>query len=486
MSLVPSRFHGESLRLSGDGRIPGDDRASDRDNASDARQAAWFGLEDENELVASGVYAGVVFNRPIEQVLTYRVSGRLGSLIRPGHRVRAPLGRGDKLAIGYCVSVDPRPPEGLDPHRIKEVVEILDTDPPDRPQDARAHAVAGRLLRLLLGAGAGRRGAGGGEETLGDPDRDIPGRARGDAPRRSRIGSASAPSSRPSSRPCWKSSPGPTSRSRPPTSAGWPDAAPSRSRHSRSWASCTPSVDVWRSTRAEVPRASAPSVGRPEAPARRGPRGRSARLDPDARAGGDAGADRAGPRVRRVRPLPHPRRDRQRQDRGLSLGDRAGRGAGPRGHRARPGDQPDAADDPPIPPPVRPGRRPAQPPERRRAAPPLAEHRLGRGPGRRRRPVGDLRAGAASSGSSSSTRSTRAHSSRRRCPDIMPATWRSSGPRWRGCRSSSARPRPRWRPGGTRYAGDTPGWRCRPGSAAGPCPRWRSSTCGTRRPRWAA
>ncbi len=129
MSPIPSRFHGESLRSSGGGRLSGEDRASDRDDSSDARQAAWFGLEDENELVAGGVYAGVVFNRPIEQVLTYRVSGRLGSLIRPGQRVRAPLGRGDKLAIGYCVSVDQRAPDGLDPHRIKEVIEILDTIP---------------------------------------------------------------------------------------------------------------------------------------------------------------------------------------------------------------------------------------------------------------------------------------------------------------------------------------------------------------------
>ena len=67
-------------------------------------------------------------------------------------------------------------------------------------------------------------------------------------------------------------------------------------------------------------------------------------------------------------------------------------GARARGDRAGPRDQPDAADDPPVPPAVRPGRRAAQPPERRRAASALAEHRLGRGPGRRRRPVGGLRA----------------------------------------------------------------------------------------------
>ena len=48
----------------------------------------------------------MVFNRPIEQVLTYRVPPRLERIIQPGQRVRVPLGRGDKPAVGYCVRVD--------------------------------------------------------------------------------------------------------------------------------------------------------------------------------------------------------------------------------------------------------------------------------------------------------------------------------------------------------------------------------------------
>ncbi len=76
-----------------------------------------------------GPYAGVVFNRPIDQVLTYRVPARLAGSIRVGQRVRAPLGRGDKLAAGYCVRIEESAPEGLDRLRIKAILEILDPVP---------------------------------------------------------------------------------------------------------------------------------------------------------------------------------------------------------------------------------------------------------------------------------------------------------------------------------------------------------------------
>ena len=43
--------------------------------------------------------------------------------------MRVPLGRGDRLSVGYCVRVDAQPPAGLDPARIKDVVEVLDPLP---------------------------------------------------------------------------------------------------------------------------------------------------------------------------------------------------------------------------------------------------------------------------------------------------------------------------------------------------------------------
>jgi primosomal protein N' (replication factor Y) len=102
---------------------------TDRVGSVAPRQAAWFGISDDDEKLAQGPFVGVVFNRPIEQVLTYRVPSRLKRIIQRGQRVRVPLGRGDRLAVGYCVRVEVAPPDDLELARIKEVVEILDPLP---------------------------------------------------------------------------------------------------------------------------------------------------------------------------------------------------------------------------------------------------------------------------------------------------------------------------------------------------------------------
>ena len=230
-------------------------------------------------------------------------------------------------------------------------------------------------------------------------------------------------------------------------------------------------------------RASGRGLDRPAPPPARD--GGSARAGPDRRAVGDPGADRAGARVGRLRAVPDPRGDRQRQDRGLSFGDRAGRGAGEGGDRAGPRDQPDAADDPTVPPTVRPGRRPPQPPERRRAASALAEHRLRRDPGRRRSPVGRLRAGA-EAGADRHRRGAREHiqagdgaevSRSRRGGQAgqmegIPILLGSATPSLESWRNAE---RGRY----TRLSMPS-------ASAAGRCPRSRSSTSATRRRPWAA
>ena len=92
-------------------------------------QAAWFGTGEEPEAEAEGSFAGIVFNRPIDRVFTYRVPPRLRPALQPGQRVRVPLGRGNEPAVGYCVSVAARAPEDVDPRRMKDVLEVLD-DPP--------------------------------------------------------------------------------------------------------------------------------------------------------------------------------------------------------------------------------------------------------------------------------------------------------------------------------------------------------------------
>ncbi len=93
-----------------------------------SHQGSWFEVASEPATPGGG-YAGVVFNRPIEQVLTYRVPERLWRFIRPGQRVRVPLGRGDRPVVGYCVRVDPEPPDALELKQIKNVVELLDSPP---------------------------------------------------------------------------------------------------------------------------------------------------------------------------------------------------------------------------------------------------------------------------------------------------------------------------------------------------------------------
>jgi primosomal protein N' (replication factor Y) (superfamily II helicase) len=93
------------------------------------RQSAWFGVDDAEQTLADGPFAGVVFNRPIEQVLTYSVPSRLERVIRAGQRVRVPLGRGTQLAVGYCVRIDAVAPADLERARIKQVVDVLDPLP---------------------------------------------------------------------------------------------------------------------------------------------------------------------------------------------------------------------------------------------------------------------------------------------------------------------------------------------------------------------
>jgi primosomal protein N' (replication factor Y) (superfamily II helicase) len=93
-----------------------------------SREVGWFEVARE-PVPEDGSFAGVVFNRPLEQVWTYRVPKRLERLIQPGQRVRVPLGRGERPVVGYCVRVDREPPAALDSKQIKDVVELLDSPP---------------------------------------------------------------------------------------------------------------------------------------------------------------------------------------------------------------------------------------------------------------------------------------------------------------------------------------------------------------------
>ena len=88
------------------------------------RQSAWFAAGP-----VEGPFAGVVLNRPVDTVFTYRIPPTLAAKVRPGQRVRVPLGRGNAPAIGYCVEVGMEPVGGIDPGRVKDLIDVVD-DPP--------------------------------------------------------------------------------------------------------------------------------------------------------------------------------------------------------------------------------------------------------------------------------------------------------------------------------------------------------------------
>lgn len=89
----------------------------------DRRQGGLFGEAPD------GPYAGVVINRPLDQVLSYRVPARWVEQAKAGARVKVPLGRGNTLAVGYCVQVEDAPPAGIDPDRVKDIADVLDAPP---------------------------------------------------------------------------------------------------------------------------------------------------------------------------------------------------------------------------------------------------------------------------------------------------------------------------------------------------------------------
>ena len=70
--------------------------------------------------------AEVVFNLPLEQPYTYLIPDEFRDLLRPGMRVRAPLGRGNRHVAGYCVGV--RRSENPS-RRLKPIYEVLDPAP---------------------------------------------------------------------------------------------------------------------------------------------------------------------------------------------------------------------------------------------------------------------------------------------------------------------------------------------------------------------
>jgi primosomal protein N' (replication factor Y) len=72
----------------------------------------------------SGVFADVVFDRPLDHAYSYAVPAHLVERIGVGKRVEAPFGRGDKATVGYCVRVHDQPPM----RAVKSIARVLDDE----------------------------------------------------------------------------------------------------------------------------------------------------------------------------------------------------------------------------------------------------------------------------------------------------------------------------------------------------------------------
>src|SRR5262249_10783542 len=117
-----------------------------------------FGEAAAPAVPAGGVFAEVVFDRPLDHAYTYLVPEALRDRLTVGKRVQAPFGRGDKPTIGYCVGVTEAPP---DPP-VRELFRVLDDGallPPDLLRLTRGRADYslcgwGQVLNAVVPAGA--------------------------------------------------------------------------------------------------------------------------------------------------------------------------------------------------------------------------------------------------------------------------------------------------------------------------------------------
>src|SRR5947208_3255787 len=69
----------------------------------------------------AGLFAEVVFDRPLDHAYTYAVPEHLQAEIAVGKRILVPFGRGDKSTIGYCVRLNKTAPD----RPVKEVRHVL-------------------------------------------------------------------------------------------------------------------------------------------------------------------------------------------------------------------------------------------------------------------------------------------------------------------------------------------------------------------------
>jgi primosomal protein N' (replication factor Y) len=72
----------------------------------------------------AGLFAEVVFDRPLDHAFTYAVPDSLRDQVAVGKRILAPFGHGEKATVGYCVRLSTTPPT----RTVKELCRVLDDE----------------------------------------------------------------------------------------------------------------------------------------------------------------------------------------------------------------------------------------------------------------------------------------------------------------------------------------------------------------------
>ncbi len=93
-------------------------------------QQGLFGFADTPEWQQAAMedvlVAEVVFNLPLERPYTYAIPDLMRDRIQAGQRVRAPLGKGNRSVVGYCVAVRTANEKQ---RKLKPIEELLDNAP---------------------------------------------------------------------------------------------------------------------------------------------------------------------------------------------------------------------------------------------------------------------------------------------------------------------------------------------------------------------
>src|SRR5262249_30513126 len=91
---------------------------------TETTQRELFGEGESATPSVAGLYADVVFDRPLDHAYTYAVPDSLRKAVAVGQRVQAPFGRRNNTTAVYCIGHSQTPPS----RRVKELFSVVDDE----------------------------------------------------------------------------------------------------------------------------------------------------------------------------------------------------------------------------------------------------------------------------------------------------------------------------------------------------------------------